>query len=442
MSSSEKTNGYALFPLLVFVGVFLASGIYLGNFYLLKVPVALLLGIVTAFIIFRQNSVRKNLDNFIKGCSNPNILIMCMIALFSGAFAVVTSSIGATNTFVQITENYLSLQYLYAGVFLIASFLSFASGTSVGAITTLAPIIAGFTRVEGENVKHIAASFLGGAMFADNLSFISDTTIAATQSQGCEMKDKFRVNVKIALPAMLISVIILVCIGISLHQPDAINASSPSPIFWITILPYIFVIVLATFGVNVFVTFLLGTFISGLIGILQGSLDWLSFTSKIYDGFAQMNEIFLVFLFTGGLAYMIDKEGGINFLTKKIMQFVDTKLKAKIGIGFLVGIIDAAIANNTVAIVITAPVAKRISEQFGIEAKQTSSILDIISCVVQGIIPYGAQILFLIKLLDIDINYPLMISYAYYIWLLLLFTIVYFLFFYKKEERSKLNVKY
>ena len=200
-------------------------------------------------------------------------------------------------------------------------------------------------------------------------------------------------------------------------------------------MPYIFVIVLATFGVNVFVTFLLGTFISGLIGILQGSLDWLSFTSKIYDGFAQMNEIFLVFLFTGGLAYMIDKEGGINFLTKKIMQFVDTKLKAKIGIGFLVGIIDAAIANNTVAIVITAPVAKRISEQFGIEAKQTSSILDIISCVVQGIIPYGAQILFLIKLLDIDINYPLMISYAYYIWLLLLFTIVYFLFFYKKEEK-------
>lgn len=434
MSSSEKTNGYALFPLLVFVGVFLASGIYLGNFYLLKVPVALLLGIVTAFIIFRQNSVRKNLDNFIKGCSNPNILIMCMIALFSGAFAVVTSSIGATNTFVQITENYLSLQYLYAGVFLIASFLSFASGTSVGAITTLAPIIAGFTRIEGVNVELIAASLLGGAMFGDNLSFISDTTIAATQSQGCEMKDKFRVNVKIALPAMLISVIILVCIGISLHQSDAINASSLSPISWITILPYIFVIVLATFGVNVFVTFLLGTFISGLIGILQGSLDWLSFTSKIYDGFAQMNEIFLVFLFTGGLAYMIDKEGGINFLTKKIMQFVDTKLKAKIGIGFLVGIIDAAIANNTVAIVITAPVAKRISEQFGIEAKQTSSILDIISCVVQGIIPYGAQILFLIKLLDIDINYPLMISYAYYIWLLLLFTIVYFLFFYKKEE--------
>ena len=434
MSSSEKTNGYALFPLLVFVGVFLASGIYLGNFYLLKVPVALLLGIVTAFIIFRQNSVRKNLDNFIKGCSNPNILIMCMISLFSGDFAVVTSSIGATNTFVQITENYLSLQYLYAGVFLIASFLSFASGTSVGAITTLAPIIAGFTRIEGVNVELIAASLLGGAMFGDNLSFISDTTIAATQSQGCEMKDKFRVNVKIALPAMFISVIILVCIGISLHQPDAINASSPSPISWITILPYIFVIVLATFGVNVFVTFLLGTFISGLIGILQGSLDWLSFTSKIYDGFAQMNEIFLVFLFTGGLAYMIDKEGGINFLTKKIMQFVDTKLKAKIGIGFLVGIIDAAIANNTVAIVITAPVAKRISEQFGIEAKQTSSILDIISCVVQGIIPYGAQILFLIKLLDIDINYPLMISYAYYIWLLLLFTIVYFLFFYKKEE--------
>ncbi|MDO4881254.1 MAG: Na+/H+ antiporter NhaC family protein [Capnocytophaga sp.] len=439
MSSSEKINGYALLPLLVFVGFFLASGIYLGNFYLLKVPIALLLGIVTAFLLFRHNSVRKNLDHFITGCSNPNILIMCMIALFSGAFAMVTSSIGATNTFVQITENYLSLQYLYAGVFLIASFLSFASGTSVGAITTLAPIVAGFVRIEGVQTELIAGSLLGGAMFGDNLSFISDTTIAATQSQGCEMKDKFRVNVKIAFPAMLLSVIILVFTGISLHQPEAINAGEVSSISWITILPYIFVIVLATIGVNVFVTFLLGTIIAGGIGIFQQKLGWLSFATKIYDGFAEMNEIFLVFLFTGGLAYMIEKEGGIAFLTKKIMQFVNTQGKAKFGIGFLVGIVDAAIANNTVAIVITAPVAKKISQQFDIDAKQTASILDIISCVVQGIIPYGAQILFLIKLLDVEVNYLSMVSQSYYIWLLLLFAIIYFSFFSKKAKLISLT---
>ena len=353
--------------------------------------------------------------------------MMCLIALFSGAFSVVTKQIGATDTFVQITKNYLSLQYLYAGVFVIASFLSFASGTSVGAIVSLAPIAAGFVSLPNVNVELIAGALLGGAMFGDNLSFISDTTIAATQSQGCEMKDKFRMNGKIALPASVLTVLILIVVGVLLHPSGHSLSQEEVSIQWMNLLPYIAVIILAVAGLNVYVTFLIGTVLSGILGFWYGTFNLLSYSKTIFEGFASMNDIFLVFLFTGGLAYLIEREGGISFLTQKIGKFITNKGRAATGIGFLVALIDAAVANNTVAIVISAPVAKKISEEYKISPIQTASILDISSCVVQGIIPYGAQVLLLIKLLGVDVNYSSMIAQSYYIWLLLLCTIVFFL---------------
>ena len=216
-SETKKASAIALLPLIIFVAVFLWSGIQYGSFYEFPAPIAVLIGIIAAFFIFRRNGIGGNVAAFIKGAGNPSILMMCLIALFSGAFSVVTKQIGATDTFVQITKNYLSLQYLYAGVFVIASFLSFASGTSVGAIVSLAPIAAGFVSLPNVNVELIAGALLGGAMFGDNLSFISDTTIAATQSQGCEMKDKFRMNGKIALPASVLTVLILIVVGVLLH---------------------------------------------------------------------------------------------------------------------------------------------------------------------------------------------------------------------------------
>ena len=430
---TKKANGIALLPLIIFVAVFLWSGIQYGSFYEFPAPIAVLVGTITAFALFFRNGINENVNRFIKGAGNPNILIMCLIALFSGAFSVVTKSIGATDTFVEITKNYLSLQYLYAGVFVISSFLSFASGTSVGAVVSLAPIAAGFVSLPNVNVELIAGSLLGGAMFGDNLSFISDTTIAATQSQGCEMKDKFRMNGKIAFPASVLTAIILVIIGVSIHPSGhSLNAGDTS-IQWINLLPYITVIVLATAGLNVFVTFLIGTFLSGILGFSYGTFDLLGYCKTFFDGFASMNDIFLVFLFTGGLAYLIEKEGGISFLTQKIGKFVNTKERAFFGIGFLVALIDAAVANNTVAIVISAPVAKKISEEYKISPIQAASILDISSCIVQGIIPYGAQVLLLIKLLGTDVNYSSMIAQSYYIWLLLLGMIIFFL----KGAKSK-----
>ena len=423
----KKANGIALLPLIIFVAIFLWSGVQYGSFYEFPAPIAVLIGIVAAFFIFHRNGINENVNGFIRGCGNPSILMMCLIALFSGAFSVVTKSIGATDTFVEITKNYLSLQYLYAGVFVIASFLSFASGTSVGAVVSLAPIAAGFVSLPNVNVELIAGSLLGGAMFGDNLSFISDTTIAATQSQGCEMKDKFRMNGKIALPASVLTVLTLIIIGISIHPSGHSLSQGDAPIQWVNLLPYITVIVLAIAGLNVYVTFLIGTLISGLLGFWYGSFDLLGYCKTVFDGFASMNDIFLVFLFTGGLAYLIEREGGISFLTQKIGKFINTKGRAFFGIGFLVALIDAAVANNTVAIVISAPVAKKISEQYKISPIQTASILDISSCVVQGIIPYGAQVLLLIKLLGTDVNYSSMIAQSFYIWLLLLCMIVFFL---------------
>ena len=429
----KKANGIALLPLIVFVAIFLWSGVQYGSFYEFPAPIAVLIGIVTAFLIFHRNGINENVSGFIKGCGNPSILMMCLIALFSGAFSVITKNIGATDTFVEITKNYLSLQYLYAGVFVIASFLSFASGTSVGAVVSLAPIAAGFVSLPNVNVELIAGSLLGGAMFGDNLSFISDTTIAATQSQGCEMKDKFRMNGKIALPASILTILTLIIIGVSIHPSGHSLSEGSSPIQWINLLPYITVIVLAIAGLNVYVTVLIGTLISGMLGFWYGTFDLLGYCKTIFDGFASMNDIFLVFLFTGGLAYLIEREGGISFLTQKIGKFINTKGRAFFGIGFLVALIDAAVANNTVAIVISAPVAKKISEEYKISPIQTASILDISSCIVQGIIPYGAQVLLLIKLLGTDVNYSSMIAQSFYIWLLLLCMIVFFL----KGAKSK-----
>lgn len=434
MSSIEKkANGIALLPLLLFVAIFLWSGIQYGSFYEFPAPIAVLVGIIVSFFLFRRNGIAQNVDTFIKGCGNHSILMMCLIALLSGAFSVVTKQIGATDTFVEITKNYLSLQYLYAGVFLISSFLSFASGTSVGAVVSLAPIAAGFVGLPNVNVELIAGALLGGAMFGDNLSFISDTTIAATQSQGCEMKDKFRMNGKIALPASVLTVLTLIIIGVSIHPSGHSLSQGDAPIQWVNLLPYITVIVLAIAGLNVYVTFLIGTLISGLLGFWYGSFDLLGYCKTVFDGFASMNDIFLVFLFTGGLAYLIEREGGISFLTQKIGKFINTKGRAFFGIGFLVALIDAAVANNTVAIVISAPVAKKISEEYKISPIQAASILDISSCIVQGIIPYGAQVLLLIKLLGTDVNYSSMIAQSFYIWLLLLCMIVFFL----KGAKSK-----
>lgn len=443
MSSKEfinkKPTFVSLLPLIIFVILFLGSGILTGNFYTLPAPIAVLGGIVTTFIVFRD-SVNEKVRKFIIGCGNSNVLTMSIIVLLAGAFAQLTKEIEATHTIAVIAQNYLSVQFLYAGVFVLASFLSFSSGTSVGTITTLVPIVAGFLEIQGVSHSLIIASLLGGAMFGDNLSFISDTTIAATQSQGCSMKDKFRVNIKIAFPASILTILLLIVIGSNLHASSSENLIfEETAVEWVKILPYILVILLASIGINVFVTLFLGILLAGIIGFFK-TMSVLEFSKHIYKGFESMNEIFLVFLLMGGLTYLVEKAGGIEFLLRKMTRFMTSPFRAKMGVAFLTGIIDSAVANNTIAIMVAAPVAKQMSEKFGIKPSYMASILDISSCIVQGIVPYGAQVLLLLANDSIknSVDYVDLILQSYYIWFLLIFSVVFFI---RKSKTTEISSK-
>lgn len=421
MGNSGKSSAIALLPFLVFIVVFLGSGIILGDFYAFPAPVAALCGVISAFLL-PQSTFKDKIEYFLSGCGDKNILTMCIIYLLAGAFATVSKSIGSVDAVVNLGIRYLSVEYILVGVFLIGSFLSTSSGTSVGTIVALSPIAFGVANSTGIDVNMVGAALLCGAMFGDNLSFISDTTIAATQSMGCEMKDKFRENSKIAFPAFLLSAGIFVYLGSDVSATAVAHQDLGEPSL-LLIFPYLLVIVLAMMGLNVFMVLIVGVLLSGLVGIFQNSLSWLDFSKKIYEGFMGMNDVFLLALFTGGISGIVEKMGGINFLLNKIKSFVKGQKSAYLGIAGLVSLSDIAIANNTIAIILTGKVAKKISDEHQLSPKLSASILDVFSCIFQGLIPYGAQVLVLVELSGNQVNYFEMIKYTWYIYFLFVFAI-------------------
>ena len=308
-----------------------------------------------------------------------------------------------------------------------ASFLSFASGTSVGSIVTLGPIVIALAEKSDSPLGLIGACLLSGAMFGDNLSLISDTTIAATQSLGCQMKDKFRFNSKIAIPAAFTAIILLTAVGLN-QESTASAANSVKDFNLILILPYILVIVLSLIGLNVFVVLFAGLIFAGLLGLGYGSFDFIGFAKKTYEGFTSMTEIFLLSLLTGGLAALVEKAGGISFLIKNISKIIHSKKTALLGIGGLVAVANLCVANNTISIIISGKVAKEINDKYGLRPQQSASVLDIFSCYVQGLIPYGAQILILISLSSFKMDYLELVQYSFYLHILLLFTLISILF--------------
>ena len=422
MNDYKKTSAIALLPFLVFIIVFLGSGIALGDFYAFPAPVAALCGVLVAFLL-PQSTFKEKIEYFLMGCGDKNILTMGVIYLLAGAFATVSKSIGSVEAIVNLGIKYLSAEYILVGVFLIASFLSTSSGTSVGTIVSLSPIAFGLANSFGIDVNMVGAALLCGAMFGDNLSFISDTTIAATQTMGCEMKDKFKENIKIAFPAFLLSAIVFIYLGSNANTISA-NYQEIGEISMILIFPYLLVILLAILGVNVFSVLILGILSSGLVGIFESSLSWLDFSKKIYDGFLGMNDVFVLALFTGGISGIVEKLGGIDLLLSKIKTFAKGQKSAYLGIASLVSLSDAAIANNTIAIILTGKVAKKISDDHKLNPKLSASILDIFSCIVQGLIPYGAQILVLMELSGNQVDYFEMIKNTWYIYFLLVFAVI------------------
>ena len=415
-----------LIPFLVFILLYLGTGIFLNMqgvelaFYQLPGPVAAFAGIVVAFIIFR-GTITEKFNTFLEGCGHPDIITMCIIYLLAGAFAVVSKAMGGVDSTVNLGITYIPPHYIAVGLFVIGAFISTATGTSVGAIVALGPIAVGLGEKSGVPMPLILAAVMGGAMFGDNLSVISDTTIAATKTQGVEMRDKFRINLYIALPAAILTIILLFIFA----RPDVVPEAVSHDYNLLKVLPYVFVLVMALVGVNVFVVLSSGILLSGVIGFIYGDFTLLSYGKEIYNGFTNMTEIFVLSLLTGGMAQMVTREGGIDWVINTVQKFIVGKKSAKLGIGLLVSLADIAVANNTVAIIITGGISKKISENNKVDLRESAAFLDIFSCVFQGMIPYGAQMLILLGFAGDKVSPTQLIPLLWYQLLLAIFTIIY-----------------
>lgn len=393
MKENNKISAKALIPFLVFIALYLITGLVLQvrgvemAFYQLPAPIAVFVAIIIAFFIF-EGSIDDKFDTLVSGCGDSNIIIMCLIYLLAGAFSSLAKASGGVDSVVALGLSFIPSGFLTAGVFLIASFISIATGSSVGTITALGPIAVGLANTSGINLALMLGALVGGAMFGDNLSIISDTTIAATRSQSCDMKDKFKMNAKIAIPSAILTIILLLIFG----APEVTTSPTDLTYDLLSIIPYLFVLILALMGVNVFVVLTGAIGLSSALLLLRGS-SLIDISQIIWEGFTGMFEIFLLSMLIGGLSKMVADEGGINWIISKIKIFATDIKTGELGIGLLVSLADICVANNTVAIIISGPIAKKMSREFGIDPRRSASLLDTFSCVFQGIIPYSAQVL-------------------------------------------------
>lgn len=433
MNTKAKGSFKGLIPFLVFIGFYLGSGIILDSmgvelaFYQLPAPVAIFPGIIVAFLLFK-GSIKEKFETFLEGCGHQDIITMCIIYLLAGGFAIVSKSMGGVDSTVNLGLTYVPSHYIAPGLFVIAGFISTATGTSVGSIVSLAPIAVGLAEKSGVSMPLVLAALMGGAMFGDNLSIISDTTIAATRTQGVEMKDKFRVNIKIAAPAAILTLLLLIVFG----KPEIAPETGVYAFNIVKVLPYIFVLTLSLIGINVFVVLTAGIALSGAIGLFYGDFTWLGYTKEIYNGFTGMTEIFLLSLLTGGLASLVTKAGGVDWIMSTIEKRIKGVKSAQMGMALLVTLTDMAVANNTVAIIINGPIAKKISDRYGVDPKKSASVLDIFSCIAQGAIPYGAQMLIMLSFAGGKVSPFDIIPLLWYQMILAVFTIGYI--FYNPKE--------
>lgn len=386
---SFRSSGLiALSPLLVFLGIYLVSSLIAKDFYRVPTASAFLIASIYALIISRKAPIEEKIAIFSSGAGHKNVLLMLWIFILAGAFAETARQIGAIDATVAVTLAVLPAKMLYAGLFLAACFISMAVGTSVGTIVALVPVAAGIAAESGADTGFITAIVAGGAFFGDNLSFISDTTIAATKTQGCSMSDKFKVNLRITAPAAVIVTAVYLVLGHS-----AAIAPTGDTVDWIKLIPYIAVIGLAVSGVNVTAVLALGIAINAAIGFSTGCLSWVGWLESIGKGIAGMGDLIIVTMLSGGMLEMIRHNGGIDFLVRTLTRRISGKRGAEISIAALVSMANVCTANNTIAILTTGRIAKDITEKFGLDPRKTASILDTFSCMVQGILPYGAQML-------------------------------------------------
>lgn len=411
MSNSKNSNAViapsavALIPLIVFLSLFIGVGTYLSlqgvdfAFYQLPAPIAALPAVMLALLL-SKDKLNRAIEQFLSGVGHKDIIAMCMIYLLAGAFAAVAKASGGVDATVNLGLSAIPTSMILPGIFLISAFIATAMGTSMGTIAAVAPVALGIADSAGMSIPLTAGVVLSGAMFGDNLSIISDTTIAATRSQGCEMRDKFKENIRIALPAALIAIVIFAFNSTATQVPET------GPIEWLKVLPYITILILAVSGMNVFVVLTIGILLAG--GVSLGSVENYGLTDyaqDIYAGFGNMQEIFLLSMLIGGLSELMRRQGGLAFLTNLvsglIRAFGSSHSKqangraSELGIAGLVSMVNLCTANNTVAIIVSGSVARQLAEENNVSPRRSASLLDIFSCVIQGVLPYGAQVLLL-----------------------------------------------
>jgi len=420
LPSRSKDNLFALFPFAVFLGLFLGTGLILSwqevefAFYQLPASIAIIPAIIAAILLGKyltQGTIEEQIGQFIRGAGNPNITTMCVIYLLAGAFAVVAKATGGVDASVQLGLAIFPSYLLLPALFIVAAFLSTAMGTSMGTIAAIAPVALGFVESADLDAALVAGCLVSGAIFGDNLSIISDTTIAATRSQGAHMKDKFRVNFKFAVPAALICLIIFSLLGSEISH----ELSNETAV--IGLIPYIVILILALIGVNVFVVLSLGIVIAASIGMLTHGYQLSTWVKDINTGFSSMQDIFILSLFIGGLSELVRQQGGLSALTRMIEKLArklttNKKRAAGLGIGGLAFVCNFFTANNTVSIIITGDTAKNLAQDGDLSPAESASLLDIFACINQGILPYGAQALLLGTTLGVS---PLAVaSHAFY----------------------------
>ena len=417
----------ALSPLIVFLGLYLISCIIAQDFYAIPISAAFLLASVYAICICKGGSLEEKISVFSKGAGDKNVLLMIWIFVLAGAFASTAKDIGAIDATVNLALKILPGKLLYAGLFLAACFISMSIGTSVGTIVALVPLAAGiaqeisFGADLASNTAFITGIIVGGSFFGDNLSFISDTTIAATRSQGCSMSDKFKVNLRIVGPAALVVTTLYVILGASVSATPEAGAVN-----WILLIPYVMIIGLALSGLNVTAVLTIGIFVNAILGFITGGFSWSGWLVSIGNGISGMGDLIMVTMLAGGMLEVIRVNGGLDYIVNGLTRRISGKRGAEFSIAGLVSLANLCTANNTIAIITTGQICRDIAERFGIDPRKAASIMDTFSCLVQGFIPYGAQLLMAAGLAGVS---SISISgYLYYPFVMGLFAILSIIF--------------
>lgn len=383
-----KKGIIALSPLLVFILFYLVTSIIAGDFYKIPITVAFMVSSIYAIIVTGRLPVMERINIYSQGAATQQMMLMIWIFILAGAFANSANAMGSIDATVNLTLSFLPSQMLLAGMFLAACFISLSIGTSVGTIAALVPIATGVATETNTDVAMMTAIIVGGSFFGDNLSFISDTTIMATQTQGCRLNDKFRVNAFIVMPAAIIILMVYLVMGQGVQAPQSLPA-----VEWVKVLPYLVVLITALLGMNVMAVLTLGLAMTGIIGLATDAFDIYGWFSAMGEGILSMGELIIVTMMAGGMLGLIKQQGGIDFIIQLMTRHINGKRGAELSIAALVSLVDVCTANNTVAILTVGDISKQIGDRYGVDNKKCASILDTFSCTIQGIIPYGAQLL-------------------------------------------------